>query len=290
MAVKRWQLVLRWRGVHESWFRLAGYYLFGQFYSTVLPTSVAGDAIRVYELHRRGHSLGSIVAATFQDRVLGLGSILILGLVATLWFLSLLPPSLVGAFLLLQVAGLLAVGVFLYPQALLLCTRYLWRSRLLTGVRKRWGTTRWGERMMLELRRLEVLPPLNWRAALPLLTVSISGVLLALAAHAVLARSLQMQAGFLAFCFVVPLVWIVKLLPISLNGLGVGEGAFVWLLGLFAVPSEKSLALALAILGLQMSVSLLGGLLLLGRLVCANLRRPASAGVESEEGELRDAA
>jgi uncharacterized protein (TIRG00374 family) len=290
VAVKRWQLVLQWRGVHESWFRLVGYYLFGQFYSTVLPTSVAGDAIRIYEVHRRGHLLGAVVAATFQDRVLGLGSILILGLAATLWFLSLLPPSLLGAILFLQVVGLLAVGAFLYPQALLVCRRCIWQTRLLTGVRNRWGATPWGERVRLELRRLEQLPQLSWRAALPLVVVSMSGVLLAMAAHAVLARSLQMEAGFLACCFVVPLVWIVKLLPVSLNGLGVGEGGFVWLLGLFAVPANKALALALAILGLQMCVSLLGGVLLLARLVCANFRHSAPTSADPQEGELRHAA
>src|SRR5439155_724018 len=52
-AIKRWQLLLRCRGVDEPWHRLAGYYFFSLFYSTFLPTSVAGDAVRILEVSRR---------------------------------------------------------------------------------------------------------------------------------------------------------------------------------------------------------------------------------------------
>lgn len=282
LAVRRWQLLLRCRGVDEPWHRLAGYYFFSLFYSTFLPTSVAGDAIRIYEVNRRGHSLGRVVAVTFQDRVLGLGSTMLLGLATTLWFLSLLPASLAGAFLLLQLAGLLAVVAFLYPGLLLACVRRVWRSQLLAGFRHRTGVGGWSDRVRFVLRKFEDLPPLRWRNAVLLQALGLAGILLAVGAHVVLARSLGIEAGFVEFCLVVPLVWIVKLLPVSLNGLGVGEGAFVWLLGLFAVSPHQALAVALAMLGLQTALSLIGGGLLLGRMLMPTLRRPAQPEPEQE--------
>src|SRR5205807_9617058 len=70
-----------------------------------------------------------------------------------------------------------------------------------------------------------------------------------------------------AWCLVVPLVWVVRMLPVSFNGIGVGEGAFVFLAGLFAVPSDSALALSLTVLGVQTGVALVGGLLLAIRVV-----------------------
>jgi len=91
-------------------------------------------------------------------------------------------------------------------------------------------------------------------------------VFLAVGMHYVVGRSLEIQAGFLAYCLVVPAVWVVRMLPVSLNGLGVGEGAFVLLMGLFAVPEGQAVALALTMLGLQTGLALAGGVILTVRL------------------------
>src|SRR5207244_4347955 len=76
-----------------------------------------------------------------------------------------------------------------------------------------------------------------------------------------------MEIEFLAFCLIVSLVWVVKLLPVSLNGLGVGESAFVGLLGLFGAPIAESVVLAFALFAIQTGTSLLGGLVALVRVL-----------------------
>ena len=80
--------------------------------------------------------------------------------------------------------------------------------------------------------------------------------------YIVVAHALQMPEDWAVFCLVVPAVWVIKMLPISLNGIGVAEGATVFLLGVFAVPRDKALALSLTVLGLQTVVALGGGLVL----------------------------
>ncbi len=68
--------------------------------------------------------------------------------------------------------------------------------------------------------------------------------------------------------------------PVSLNGLGVGEGAFVVLMSWFAVPADKALVLALAFLGLQTCCALFGGLLLLLRMARGSWASARRATVE----------
>jgi hypothetical protein len=58
------------------------------------------------------------------------------------------------------------------------------------------------------------------------------------------------------------------MLPISLGGTGIGEGAFVYCAGLFGITSGKSVPVALVILAVSTTMSLLGGVLLLRRTLC----------------------
>src|SRR5207245_2410744 len=51
------------------------------------------------------------------------------------------------------------------------------------------------------------------------------------------------------------------------NGIGVGEGAFVFLTGLFGITSEQAVPVALVLLGVSTLMSLIGGLLLLERML-----------------------
>ena len=55
-----------------------------------------------------------------------------------------------------------------------------------------------------------------------------------------------------------PAVAIAQVLPISVGGLGVREGAFVLFLGPLGVPAGQAVALGLLVYGLNLAVSLLG--------------------------------
>jgi hypothetical protein len=112
------------------------------------------------------------------------------------------------------------------------------------------------------IRPIAELPPLKPLKLALLLGIASMSVLMGVGMYYVIGRSMGMQAGFMAFCLVVPMVWIVRMAPVSLNGIGVSEGSFVFLIGLFSVPSDQALVLALAILGVMTSGALLGGLLL----------------------------
>ena len=62
----------------------------------------------------------------------------------------------------------------------------------------------------------------------------------------ILAHALDLEVSFLALLVAVPLALFVGRLPIAIAGIGVLEGALVYLLGLFGVPPAEALSLALA--------------------------------------------
>jgi uncharacterized membrane protein YbhN (UPF0104 family) len=64
-----------------------------------------------------------------------------------------------------------------------------------------------------------------------------------------------------SFMLIVPLIWVVSLIPVSLNALGVREVTFAYFFTLFGVASEKGLLTSLMLFGTILVASLVGGIL-----------------------------
>jgi len=75
----RWQRLLAARGVHDSLARLVRTYFVGYAAGQVLPTSLGGDASRIYETVRRHEGSGAAAAGTvLLERALGGAATLVL--------------------------------------------------------------------------------------------------------------------------------------------------------------------------------------------------------------------
>lgn len=274
----RWQVLLRNVGIQEPLGRLTGLYMIGQFFSLFLPTSAGGDAARIYDVARRTHKPAETIVATLQERLLALGAILVVGLAATAWFLPLLPGQLQFWVVLSQLGAAAGIGLLLYPALFFATARWLWQR---TG--ERWGMARYAEHPLVVkvlgiLRPMAALPPLRPFQLIGLFLMALGPALMFIGMYYAVGRSLGIQASFAAYCLAVPLVSIIRMLPVSLNGYGVGEVALASLLVLFEVPKDQGVALALAMLALLMCLALCGGLALLVRIFQGNWNRPAPAG------------
>jgi uncharacterized protein (TIRG00374 family) len=273
---RRWQLLLANVGIAERLPHLVLLYFIGTFCSLFLPTGTGGDVIRAYDVARRSGRPTEAIMATLQERLLGLGASLLIGLVAMLYYLPLVPAQLQIWMLIILFGGVSGITLLLYPRLLFALVGRVWRTQGHRPLLRRIAGQRLVARTLVAIRPIGDLPPLRASKLLLLLGMAIMSVLMGIAMYYVIGRSMGIQVGLIAFCMIIPLVWIVRMAPISLNGIGVGEGSFVFLIGLFGVPAEKSLALALAVLGVMTGVALLGGALLawrIGRGTWSNVRR-----------------
>jgi len=262
---RRWQMLLRNVGIHERLANLTGLYFIGQFWTLFLPTGAGGDALRAYEVARRSDRPTVALLATLQERVFGLGASLIVGLVATFFYLPLVPRALhVWAFV-LQGAGIAGVVLLLYPSLLTPLVRRVGRYAIRIGSVRRAVNHPIAARVLKTMQTILELPPISLRQSFVLTSMAIVAVLMGVAKFYLFGVALGVSVGFMAYCLVIPLVWIARMIPFSLGGLGVGEGAFVLLMGLFGVPSERALAIALAAVGAQLICALMGGVLLFSR-------------------------
>jgi uncharacterized membrane protein YbhN (UPF0104 family) len=264
---RRWQLLLSNAGINDRLGTLTALYFIGLFCSLFLPTGTGGDVVRAYDVARRSGRPTQAIIGTLQERLFGLGASLLVGLVATLYYLPIVPPQLRVWILLTQIVGAIGITLLIYPALLFAAADWFWRSYGHRAAPQKFAAHPLIAKSIAAVRPIAQLPPLPVPRLALILGMSIASVLMGIGSYYVLGRSLGIQAGLMVFCLVVPLVWITRMAPISLNGFGLSEGSFVFLIGLFAVPADKALALALAVLGLQTSCALFGGLLLAFRVM-----------------------
>lgn len=62
----------------------------------------------------------------------------------------------------------------------------------------------------------------------------------------ILSRGLSMKIAFISVLSFIPVVSIISLIPVTISGIGLREGAFVVLFGLVGVSPEKAMTLSIA--------------------------------------------
>ncbi len=219
-----WLVALRWRILLDGIFpvrKLFSLHMIGNFFNTILPSSMGGDAVKAYYLYRETKQGGVSFGSVFLDRSLGLFARLFLGLVS-------------GAFAFRE---LRAIGMHLAVPVLF--TAFIGGSLLLIRFRigRRFGAVRDFYDYVhscLKNRRLMLKTFLLSLAIQALLIVMI----------AVLARGIGRTLSFTELFVFVPIILTIMIIPLSVSGFGVREGAFVVLFGLTGVPSSVSVSLS----------------------------------------------
>jgi uncharacterized protein (TIRG00374 family) len=246
----RWWLLLRSQGLTLPYHFVLRVHVAGYALSTVLPTSVGGDLLRVGYTTRDG-MVEAAVATVLFDRILG-----VVGLLLVCDLASLLLLARTGSPGLLILAGLVSAIVVVFLLALLVERVYDRLSRLAARVR----FLHLGERLIRvadEVRRYRTQP----RLILLALSLSVAIWLVHSLVWYLLGASVSSTAPLLSYLVCVPLVALAAMLPISIGGLGVRENSFVILMGHFGITETSAAAVALLFLGVLAFYALVGALL-----------------------------
>ena len=268
LSARRWQLLLRYQGIEECLARLTEVYAIGLFCSLFLPTAAGGDAFRIFDVARRHKAAARVLLATAAG--------------TPGWSAS--ARHACGSFSLLSGSGTYCrrISACGRPRCLL-----LWRSSRSDGVAI-WPDCRWPQRLFkgrampgtvarwlaspLAVRIAAFVAPLSSARQLPprrtlrVVCLALATFAMSVLMGAVVCDALDVACSPLAACALsspwsASSAWCRS----HSNGIGIGEGAFVFLMSLFGVPAEKAAPVALALLGVQTAMSLGGGLLFMRR-------------------------
>jgi glycosyltransferase 2 family protein len=258
LGVYQWHLLLRAGGIDLSAAKTFKVYFVGLFFNNFLPAGVGGDAVKIYDVTRIGNDPHQVFAVTILDRVIGIAGLCVLAIAAS--FVLLAGEGLVNLRLYIVIfAGCVA------PVLALIMNKRLSRGvRLLFGRVTLWGL---GGRFDAIFRRLGEYRRLR------MLLVRLTGLAMAVqflrvVTHVLVAASLGVDVTslqFVQFFVFVPLLGLLMILPISINGLGVREGAGILLFTQIGFTKEQALLMELITYAIMVVVSLTGGYYFLQR-------------------------
>ncbi len=255
----RWKTVLA--GFHHQPLAFADvwrYTVIGMFFNQLLPSGMGGDGLRTWYAWRAGLPLGVAIATVLVDRILGLLGLLLLVIIGLPYLLSLRITGVVATVISIS-AALLALGiaVFLSIDHLMAGMASLLKGRLGAAPLQRPLVTRVKSelaRTAKDTRRLlKALPYGPATVLLSLVNQLVLGLVVLF-----LARSMSLSLSPAAAVFLFPPVLLLSMIPISLAGWGVREGAMVIVFSLAGLQAEASLSLSV-LFGACMFVSGLPG-------------------------------
>lgn len=250
----RWQKLLAAQGVTPRWRYLFASTLMSTFFRQFLPTIVGGDVIRAHHAMKAGAPTSVALMSLVVDRLSGLIALLILAIVGTL-VAPTISERLPDVWIWISGTGIalclaLAVVFFGAPGVRTLPARTL-QNPLLAKARSLLG--KFSSALSLYRGQHKVLV----LALLLSLALQFNVVIFIWA----ISMALDLQLSLAVFFVVVPIAIMVMMLPISINGIGLREGIYIFLLGSWGVSAAQAVSLAWIEYGIFLLFGLIGGVI-----------------------------
>lgn len=218
MSTLRWKLLLPGVTGIKKLFSL---YMIGAFFNMILPGIVGGDAVKGFYLYKATGRGATALASIFMDRYFGFTALIMLGMIAY--------PFGFGYFHGSRIEWLLPIVVlsFFLGSFVIFSLRLGKRIRILSDFYNYFYEYRNQRGIIAKVILLSVV-------------VQMSGII----AVYILTRGLGQNPPFVAYMIFLPLIVLFTTLPISISGIGVREGAFVFFLGLLGIKPEVAAAIS----------------------------------------------
>lgn len=246
LNTRKWQMLLAGRGVRVGLGRLFRLNLVSALYGTILPGQVAGEAVKLFRLAREPRDRGILVSSVVVDRITGLIGLIVVGLVGAMASDS--EPLAATLVLATGLAVCIGVGTWL------LRPRLDWTMRSGSGFVARMRSA--GGRLLVALGEFREVPATLGGA----IAMSVAFQAMVTVNIVIFAEALSMDVSIVDLAWIVSIVSVVQLLPITVASIGTRDAAFIVLLGVVDVPKADAVALSVLMLAGNLAVALGGGL------------------------------
>lgn len=215
-------------------------YFKGTFFNQVLPSSIGGDAVRMIDLTRKGYDKKEAFYGVFVDRVVGLVGLLVLNLIASILFYGTFKADLSQLIIFISLSGIVGfLSLFLIEKI-----HFLEKFKFLNLFHRL-------SKRLNHLYKSKVL-------LMKHISISVAVHLLSVLTMYGISLSIDTHLSFQMLLIAVPPVFLLTIIPISLAGWGIREGAMVGIFTLVGANPAKILAMSI-LYGLLLIISALPG-------------------------------
>lgn len=243
VSAMKWGVLLKAQGVKISTFRLFCYYTCGLFFNNFLPSSIGGDGARTILAGQESGSVSGAAASVVMERIIATVTLSLLGLLGAIF-----------AEIKFPIVYVLMGGLFVVGVLLLLVQLTGWVPKKLKTKDSKFAAV-W--RSFAENSAVIKKYPRN--IAVCFLESFVFQVIVAIVVGCVM-RGLGLRNLPIAdLCMVVSASSVLAMIPIGLNGYGLREGSYAYLLAPYGFSTAQALTVSVLYALFVTLFSLAGG-------------------------------
>ena len=249
LSAYKWQKILQIHHQSYNIKKLTGWYYIAMFFNNFLPTSIGGDSYRILQTINTGCLPGVSVLAILSERVSGL--LVLLGL------------GLAGAWSGWLNTGHDLSGSIVTTGNVLIGAALIFLIAIAVFIRKKQTPKPLPAGFISAI--MHVKEYINQPAAsiYALIALSIIFHVLSILWRYLLFIAIGGSINLWDFTLVIALLALVTMIPVSFNGIGTVDVAFIWLVSQFDVPFETGLSYMILFRVILLPISLVGAILYL---------------------------
>ena len=269
LAAMKWDLLLKNRDIKIPFHSLLSSQMIGIFVSSFFPSRYSGDIYRTYVVAKSSGKTYDSAASVLLQRLSGLFVLVLIGFFGSVFCLGILGNyHLTLSVMAICLIILLVIGIIFSQKAFDIFDKVLKMLRL-DFLRK--PAVKFHIAVMKYLGDKKLI----FKICLLSFFFYIEAFLIVFTAS----LAIGTKVPFIYIVFVVPVIYLLEALPISINGLGIREGAFVFFFTKIGLQYEQAFAISIIVLFYRLVKSLAGGVLFLMRRV--DIRRMKRTRVKS---------
>jgi glycosyltransferase 2 family protein len=224
----------------------------GQFFNSFLPSTIGGDAIRVYDIALYCKKITRSLTTIFIDRLIGVFSLIFVGLVAL--GIGIYLNFDVAVYCWIIVGSFIAIlGIFLaiFNRRLANLSDNVLRFFKMNGIADK---ARYATKAITDLKHERRLLGESF-------IISILFQINVILYYYFCAQALALEIRLIYFFLFTPIVLIILLLPFTINGIGLRESSYIYFFGIIGTGSGEAIAFSWLSFGLMLTQGIIGGII-----------------------------
>ena len=250
ISVVRWRLLLQAQHITFPLPFLLKSYMVAIFFNNLLPSTIGGDVVRIHDTCRMGNNKGGAIAAVFLDRLLGI--FVLMGFVLSSLLFS---GNLSFFFSYLHDRMVILISCFLTIITILL----IFYKQLISFSRNINYFNKIENFIENSLEKLYLFRK-NKKIIVASILLSILLQINVVIYYFLISNAICLSVAVNEFFFIVPVTVFTMMIPVSINGVGLRENIFVFILSTYNVSKYSSIAIAWIDYGMVVLLGIMGGI------------------------------
>jgi len=242
----RWRFLLQSQNIKIGLGIGYSYMLISFFFNNFLPSGLGMDIIRSGYVGRRDN-FSKAFGTSLMERMLGMVGMMCIGLFAIF--------SLRSEFIRLALLYLILIFLIGGVYSLLIYLKAKWLKEKILSIK----FLNLGESVRAFYHALKLYSK-KGKVILIGIGYSLLVQMTIICINFFLSRSLSMDISFISLIAYIPLITVISLIPITINGLGMRESAYVFLFSSYGIAQEEALSLSLLFFAASVVASAIGGI------------------------------